>query len=347
MSSSPASARSPRPRRTVARAKTSQPRRGKEDGSDSGSVKLTLSQLDAVYCTGEVIDIEFGQVFGHVFERMHSIQTIMKQYIQMRGDSSVSGVSAGRRLLEDFAIPVIAFGYGGQVSYLQLDANHRVVSILFSKLLQYFHGRPNEIITAMANRADFITRINNLKIRVRIYRCSTPFPPSFSLPFQTSFSSHRLSLAQTCPRPSSSTTAAAERDRLGCPPGDMDRRAPPHRHPPVSFLPPSDSPFNSPSHLRKYDESGILRKKELKIKELFNEPRVQETFIGRDKITLTYFARYISFATLVGDSAMLLAQQQPPQQRPAPPLQEPHELHEPEPLVHVPRVPGCPHQVPP
>eukprot|EP00727_Mastigamoeba_balamuthi_P001886 m51a1_g11695 hypothetical protein (315) ;mRNA; r:10631-12336 len=84
---------------------------------------MSLSQINAQYKFGKVTNISFGNIFGHVFEHVIGIQAVAQQYLAAKKHSCF--------IVFEQEIPIIHYGSGSNASYLQLDHNHCIISILF------------------------------------------------------------------------------------------------------------------------------------------------------------------------------------------------------------------------
>eukprot|EP00727_Mastigamoeba_balamuthi_P001789 m51a1_g11607 hypothetical protein (411) ;mRNA; f:161470-172514 len=92
---------------------------------------MSLNQINAQYKFSEVTNISFGDIFGHVFERVIGVQAVVQQYMAAK--------KHGHSTMFEQEIPVICYGSGSNASYLQLDHNHYIISILFIHVMEHYN----------------------------------------------------------------------------------------------------------------------------------------------------------------------------------------------------------------
>eukprot|EP00727_Mastigamoeba_balamuthi_P000731 m51a1_g10655 hypothetical protein (458) ;mRNA; f:19175-28289 len=129
---------------------------------------MSLNQINAQYKFGEVTDISFGDIFGHVFERVIGVQAVAQQYMAAK--------KHGRSTMFEQEIPVIRYGSGSNASYLQLDHNHRIISILFIHVMEHYNFQLPAISDAMAASSSFWRMLCLIPIHVTVYRSTMPVP---------------------------------------------------------------------------------------------------------------------------------------------------------------------------
>eukprot|EP00727_Mastigamoeba_balamuthi_P013635 m51a1_g8895 hypothetical protein (563) ;mRNA; f:698557-701276 len=129
---------------------------------------MSLNQINAQYKFGEVTDISFGDIFGHVFERVIGVQAVAQQYMAAK--------KHGRSTMFEQEIPVIRYGSGSNASYLQLDHNHCIISILFIHVMEHYNFQLPAISDAMAASSSFWRMLCLIPIHVTVYRSMMPVP---------------------------------------------------------------------------------------------------------------------------------------------------------------------------
>eukprot|EP00727_Mastigamoeba_balamuthi_P002872 m51a1_g12582 hypothetical protein (170) ;mRNA; f:801-1358 len=129
---------------------------------------MSLNQINAQYKFSEVTNISFGNIFGHVFERVIGIQAVVQQYMAAKKHSHFT--------MFEQEIPVIHYGSGSNASYLQLDHNHCIISILFIHVIEHYNFQLPTISDAMAASSSFWRMLCLIPIHVTIYRSTMPVP---------------------------------------------------------------------------------------------------------------------------------------------------------------------------
>eukprot|EP00727_Mastigamoeba_balamuthi_P004092 m51a1_g13680 hypothetical protein (139) ;mRNA; f:3406-3822 len=108
---------------------------------------MSLSQINAQYKFGEITNISFGDIFGHVFECIIGVQAVAQQYMAAK--------KHGHSTMFKQEIPVICYGSGSNASYLQLDHNHCIISILFIHVMKQHNFQLPAISDVMAAFSSF------------------------------------------------------------------------------------------------------------------------------------------------------------------------------------------------
>eukprot|EP00727_Mastigamoeba_balamuthi_P007602 m51a1_g3462 hypothetical protein (550) ;mRNA; r:707961-718965 len=129
---------------------------------------MSLNQINAQYKFGEVTNISFGDIFGHVFERVIGVQAVAQQYMAAK--------KHGHSTMFEQEIPIIHYGSGSNASYLQLDHNHRIISILFIHVMEHYNFQLPAISDAMAAFSSFWRMLCLIPIHVTVYRSTMPVP---------------------------------------------------------------------------------------------------------------------------------------------------------------------------
>eukprot|EP00727_Mastigamoeba_balamuthi_P001883 m51a1_g11692 hypothetical protein (345) ;mRNA; f:6465-8655 len=92
---------------------------------------MSLSQINTQYKFGEVTNISFSNIFGHVFKCIIGVQAMAQQYMAAK--------KHGHSIMFEQEVPVIRYGSGSNASYLQLDHNHCIISILFIHVMEHYN----------------------------------------------------------------------------------------------------------------------------------------------------------------------------------------------------------------
>eukprot|EP00727_Mastigamoeba_balamuthi_P002247 m51a1_g12019 hypothetical protein (261) ;mRNA; r:4062-5234 len=129
---------------------------------------MSLNQINAQYKFGKVINISFSDIFGHIFERIIGVQAVAQQYMAAKKHSC--------SIMFEQEIPVICYGLGSNASYLQLDHNHRIISILFIHVMKHYNFQLPTISDAMAASSSFWRMLCLISIHVTIYCSTMPVP---------------------------------------------------------------------------------------------------------------------------------------------------------------------------
>eukprot|EP00727_Mastigamoeba_balamuthi_P004094 m51a1_g13682 hypothetical protein (210) ;mRNA; f:427-1770 len=127
-------------------------------------LSMSLNQINAQYKFSEVTNISFGDIFGHVFEHVISVQAVVQQYMTAK--------KHGRFTMFEQEIPVICYRSVSNASYLQLDHNHRIIFILFIHVMEHYNFQLPAISDAMAASSSFWRMLCLIPIHVTIYHSS-------------------------------------------------------------------------------------------------------------------------------------------------------------------------------
>eukprot|EP00727_Mastigamoeba_balamuthi_P002740 m51a1_g12463 hypothetical protein (176) ;mRNA; r:32-607 len=119
---------------------------------------MSLNQINAQYKFGEITNISFG----HVFECVIGVQAMAQQYMAAK--------KHGCFTLFEQEIPVIHYGSGSNTSYLQLDHNHHIISILFIHVMKHYNFQLPTISDVMAASSSFWRMLCLIPIHVTVYR---------------------------------------------------------------------------------------------------------------------------------------------------------------------------------
>eukprot|EP00727_Mastigamoeba_balamuthi_P001401 m51a1_g11258 hypothetical protein (310) ;mRNA; r:18798-20410 len=92
---------------------------------------MSLSQINAQYKFGKVTNIFFSDIFSHVFEHIIGIQAMVQQYMTAK--------KHGHSTMFEQEVLVIHYRFGSNASYLQLDHNHHIISILFIHIMENYN----------------------------------------------------------------------------------------------------------------------------------------------------------------------------------------------------------------
>eukprot|EP00727_Mastigamoeba_balamuthi_P009576 m51a1_g5240 hypothetical protein (472) ;mRNA; f:130-9452 len=104
-------------------------------------------EINTQYKFGEVTNIFFGDIFSHVFECIIGVQAVAQQYMAAK--------KHGHSIMFKQDIPIICYGSGSNTSYLQLDHNHHIISILFIHIMEHYNFQLPIISDAMAASSSF------------------------------------------------------------------------------------------------------------------------------------------------------------------------------------------------
>eukprot|EP00727_Mastigamoeba_balamuthi_P014793 m51a1_g994 hypothetical protein (124) ;mRNA; f:507203-507690 len=120
---------------------------------------MSLSQINAQYKFGEVTNISFHNIFGHVFEHIIGVQAMAQQYItaKMHGHSTIFKQE----------VPIICYGSGSNASYLQLDHNHCIIFILFIHIMKHYNFQLPAITIPVPLIMYFSKAINEITMAAR------------------------------------------------------------------------------------------------------------------------------------------------------------------------------------
>eukprot|EP00727_Mastigamoeba_balamuthi_P003486 m51a1_g13134 hypothetical protein (408) ;mRNA; f:23-1870 len=129
---------------------------------------MSLNQINAQYKFSEVTNISFGDIFSHVFERVIGVQAVAQQYMAAK--------KHGHSTMFEQEIPVIHYGSGSNASYLQLDHNHHIISILFIHVMKHYNFQLPAISDAMAASSSFWRMLCLISIHITVYRSTMPVP---------------------------------------------------------------------------------------------------------------------------------------------------------------------------
>eukprot|EP00727_Mastigamoeba_balamuthi_P004899 m51a1_g14407 hypothetical protein (663) ;mRNA; r:392124-403080 len=116
---------------------------------------MSLNQINAQYKFSEVTNISFGDIFGHVFERVIGVQAVVQQYMAAK--------KHGHSTMFEQEIPIIHYGSGSNALYLQLDHNHCIISILFIHVMEHYNFQ----LPAISDRESPLTHFELYNIALR------------------------------------------------------------------------------------------------------------------------------------------------------------------------------------
>eukprot|EP00727_Mastigamoeba_balamuthi_P003357 m51a1_g13018 hypothetical protein (180) ;mRNA; f:1187-1774 len=129
---------------------------------------MSLSQINAQYKFGEVTNISFGDIFGHIFECVIGVQAMAQQYMAAK--------KHGRSTMFEQEIPVIRYGSDSNASYLQLNHNHHIIFILFIHVMEHYNFQLPAISDVMAASSSFWRMLCLIPIHITIYHSMMPVP---------------------------------------------------------------------------------------------------------------------------------------------------------------------------
>eukprot|EP00727_Mastigamoeba_balamuthi_P002397 m51a1_g12154 hypothetical protein (252) ;mRNA; f:470-2086 len=120
---------------------------------------MFLSQINAQYKFGKVTNISFSNIFSHIFEHIIGIQAVAQQYMAANKHSHSTMFKQ--------EIPIICYGSGSNASYLQLNHNHRIISILFIHVIKHYNFQLPTIMMLVPLIMYFSKAINKITTAAR------------------------------------------------------------------------------------------------------------------------------------------------------------------------------------